>query len=140
MAGEDTGRWRLFCRLESPIHSACAQADINAVKELWEGAGQDFIFERRQLERNINIPLHMPGESCSGWPALVFACLPPQDKWPPVYPDLFQPKAENQGAADNKKVSGSCPETCLSFLRCDRGSCVFRLISQSARSRASSQV
>lgn len=90
VAGEDTGRWRVFCRLDSPMHAACAQADSNAVKELWEGAGHEFIFDRRGLPRDINVPLSMEGVSCSGWPPLAFAALPPQDKWPPEYQGLFQ--------------------------------------------------
>jgi len=90
VGGEDTGRWRVFCRLESPMHAACAQADINAFKEMWEGAGHEFMFDRRGLPHDINAPLSMEGVSCSGWPPLAFAALPPQDKWPPEYPGLFQ--------------------------------------------------
>ena len=30
--------------VQAPIHAACAQGDVNAVREMWEGVGRQVVF------------------------------------------------------------------------------------------------
>ena len=43
------------------------------VQEMWEGKGGEVIFKRRELARDINQPLDLPGSTCHGYPPIALA-------------------------------------------------------------------